>query len=385
MTDRRAFTPVVVGASPLTKSSALYRAMGNDRVMVSPPTITVDQLVAAGAWPAAALTTRDNSGLRHEGVIPFRTASNYYLGSAVQSSDGAVIQYDVVPMRTPFDFEGQAFDIVVNPQGALPGVRVWVDGEAAALAPSMFTTGASDRVVTVDFGSRGYRRIVLETNCYFKGLRIGPTDAVHPSSAPLGPLVAVVGDSYSIGQQATHPCHGYVPRLARKLGLPGLFSVGLGGTGYHAGTTPNVYYGSAGRLNWLTTQTPDAIVLQGSLNDGASAADPYPANVLATAQAYRAAFPQLPILMTGPLFAAVSTNYWAQQPAIQAAAVAIDATFADTSGWFAGTGRVGATTGAGNADLDRNTDGTHPTDAGYGVLAGRLAPIVSAWLGQVVS
>jgi phospholipase/lecithinase/hemolysin len=42
------------------------------------------------------------------------------------------------------------------------------------------------------------------------------------------------------------------------------------------------------------------------------------------------------------------------------------------SPWITGTGRVGATTGTGNADTYIGSDATHPTDAGHAYLARRV-------------
>lgn len=42
-------------------------------------------------------------------------------------------------------------------------------------------------------------------------------------------------------------------------------------------------------------------------------------------------------------------------------------------GWITGNGKVGATTGNGNADIYISSDGTHPSNAGHEYLAWRLA------------
>ncbi|MFJ7586797.1 hypothetical protein ACIQZO_05245 [Streptomyces sp. NPDC097617] len=44
--------------------------------------------------------------------------------------------------------------------------------------------------------------------------------------------------------------------------------------------------------------------------------------------------------------------------------------------WITGTGRVGATTGTGNADTCIGTDATHPTDAGHTYLASRVVAAI---------
>ena len=49
----------------------------------------------------------------------------------------------------------------------------------------------------------------------------------------------------------------------------------------------------------------------------------------------------------------------------------------DGLGWIAGTGRVGATTGDGNADIYVVADGVHPSVAGAAYLGTRLAFAIS--------
>jgi lysophospholipase L1-like esterase len=47
-------------------------------------------------------------------------------------------------------------------------------------------------------------------------------------------------------------------------------------------------------------------------------------------------------------------------------------------GWITGTGKVGSTTGSGNADLFTTSDSIHPTQAGHDFLGYNVASAISA-------
>jgi phospholipase/lecithinase/hemolysin len=68
---------------------------------------------------------------------------------------------------------------------------------------------------------------------------------------------------------------------------------------------------------------------------------------------------------------------------MKAAAATLGIPFVDllTPAIFVGSGKVGATTGSGNADWARTNDGIHPTDAGHWMLAQYIAGGLSRALG----
>jgi hypothetical protein len=71
--------------------------------------------------------------------------------------------------------------------------------------------------------------------------------------------------------------------------------------------------------------------------------------------------------------------------AVAAGAILIDPMNDPTGPWFAGTGQVGGTTGDGNADIYRSTDGLHPSSSstysgGHDYIGRRIAAAIAATL-----
>jgi hypothetical protein len=382
-------SPFLVGSnSKLARSASLYRKMAQNEVMAVPPTITVNA-VGAGTWTAATVQTPANSAVRAEGGDIYKNVANFYVPRQPNNTTGAATDATTTVWRWAFDFDGQVFDVNVHGTAAASAVRVWSDGQAAALAPTLAGTDAVEHWVTVDFGSRALRRIVIEVVGYSKGLRVGPTDAIHAPSTLLGPKVALLHDSYGAGVGASNPIFGFAPILARLCGLPGLSIFAIPGTGFDSvaqGGAATQEYGASARLGFLTAFAPDALIIPGSINDGVSgtAATTVGPKIDATITAIRSALPNIPILMTSALRPDAGALAFGTTAVYQAKATQYGATFVDATGWFTGTGKVGATTGTGTADNARASDGNHPTDVGHRGYGSRFAPYVSTFLGQQV-
>lgn len=275
---------------------------------------------------------------------------------------------------------------------ASPSYRLIVDGEA--MTPTYAAAiggGGNQRWLKVTFGTRKWRRIVLDSGSFaINQLVVGPTDTLYPGTFH-PTVVGFMGDSYCVnnGGEITHTA-------ARILGVTAYVNA-EGGTGYNqnqAGTGGKQVF--SGRLPTVTAANPDALVIYGGINDGTTTLQ---ADCLALIQAARASIADLPIVIVGSQAPPSAVSSAATKSALlKNAAAAGRAAYVDpvtgnvyaASGtqlvagtpWIVGTGYQGATTGSGNADLQIGSDGIHPyvgsaangyTDSGYLYHGIRLA------------
>lgn len=97
-----------------------------------------------------------------------------------------------------------------------------------------------------------------------------------PTAHPRPPLIAFLGDSWTVGVGATRG-EGYAPHTAARLGWRYLGGFGVSGSGYtRPGPYNNVF---SQRVDRIAAADPDVIVVEGSLNDR----DSNPATLQATA------------------------------------------------------------------------------------------------------
>jgi hypothetical protein len=251
-----------------------------------------------------------------------------------------------------------------------------VDGQPHAASPVNYTiTDNTAQFMKVAFGSRAYRKLVFEGegNWYFGGIQHLPTDTVITPLLKRGPRLAVVGDSYAVGSQGgNNRALSYVPKMARSIGCRDFtMSTAAGGTGLIA---PGAYVKYLDRIGDVTRITPDIVILQGTLNDGASTAADVKAAAIAYVNAVRAALPNALIVICGTLYAATpGATYTAHSVALGEAATDRGVPFINPIGWFNGTGTNVAPAGNGNADYYRASDTSHPSPIGHNYLGNRMA------------
>ncbi len=348
-------------------------------VLATPPTVT------QGTTQGASLTKNfsyTSTMLRWPGFV------DTTVGSATPRHftrpDGTRAS-SVPTTQVAFDFDGVQFDFVLKSNSGTR-FRIWVN-EQAATATMVSTTVAAGTVeyLNVNFGSASLgnpRRIVVELQdtsnlIQMYGLRIGPTDTVTPPQIK-SPRVMVVGDSYAAGQGASFFSESYSRSLGRLMGwadtwseFTSVSSTGLVATG---GTTVGPYGGN--RLTYdVIPFNPDMVIVQGSINDTPHLGAIGPA-LTSYVNTLKAAHPACVVVVTSPLYTATPTaEINSVRDEMQTAAAALDVPFIDMlgPGYFFGTGRLGTTTGDGNADVYRASDGSHPTKEGHFMLARILA------------
>jgi lysophospholipase L1-like esterase len=236
---------------------------------------------------------------------------------------------------------------------------------------------------------RGYR-IEFENFLYFAGVDVSGTIQKWD---PAGLTILVTGDSHTAGTGATSNLLGMAQRLKEALGVDNVLAQGQGGTGYLATSVAGTETMRARIPNEITPRNPDLIIDLAGYNDQVSSAAAIQAEVTAYYAALTAALPNVPVIKIGPPRRGISTGAGftptqTRNDAIKAAVQAdsrygrlvffVDSWAAD---WEHGTGRVGATTGDGNADTWVGTDNVHRTDTGHNGWQMQMGPAIRSALG----
>lgn len=359
--------------------STVARTMGAATVMSSPPTIVENG--SAFTLPVGTFKNPTDAAFQSSGA-PLYDGGN---GLSVTASGREPTRSDATPvstwsgaMRWAFDFDGTAFEFQVLQFGGT-SYRIWVNEQMDASAVHSFVN--VNGFVTVTFGSRAYRRIVVELigAVYFRGTR-NSNDGVITKSQLSTSRWCWIGDSYGYGVGANDPGRAFSTTAMRLLGMRDFYNqASVSGTGILA--TAATYGRYATRLtNDVVPLAPTGIVIQGSLNDVNQGKTPSAcaAELHTLIGSIRAALPSALIVCTSPLYAAIASNIAglsAMNTALAAQAATDGVPFVDVIGevWFTGTGRVGATNGTGNSDFYLSADTVHPPQAGHDYLAAKLA------------
>lgn len=242
-----------------------------------------------------------------------------------------------------------------------------------------------------EFAGTGLKQveIVGEGQFRFAGVRVPISYTVEPWPQPFALKAALHGDSIplTIADSADFRT-ARLPRMVDVLrpltGISDIWTNGIGGRGFIV---------NGGAINFVEQASVaftgagfDLVWNMGTRNDGAvyGSKAAYQAIVESWINIVLADNPDTIIILTGPINAtsaeAASAAYQDMQDAKRAAAANYprNCAFINTCGrvtadpWIFGSGRVGATTGNGNADLVVGTDSVHPSIFGQHYLAHRL-------------
>lgn len=273
-----------------------------------------------------------------------------------------------------------------------------VDGQYVDFAgtPGLSATNA-DCAFMLTFASRKPRRIRMlipslpsKGPTLMKAIRVSPTCSIWKPSLAQVLRCGWMGDSYSEGTNGAASIYP-IPNAAwpvltcELLGIRDCRQLAVGQTGYISN--------AAGARSKLRDQLPgywnqapfDLIVVAHGYNDASNTAAAITAEALLCFQAIRAANPGVPIAVLGCQAGSGGPNasQIATDNAIGAAVTSFGdrlcgfhAVSADTPTWLNGTGKIGATTGNGNADVYVDPDGAHPSLAGAEFLAYRSAKAI---------
>lgn len=268
--------------------------------------------------------------------------------------------------------------------------KLWIDGqpatETAWAGPS--STTAQYREL-IDLGGRAVRHLLFEMSgqTYFRGLAHEMTGAMWEVPHPKPPPVTFLTDSFGDYVSGVYdPMDAWPVYCARVLGWRNIYRLAQGGTGYlNSGSTGKRTF--VNRVSDIPSDT-SLVVVQGSTNDAGLDS---PAGTLATAatalySAIRTRVPVARLVVVLPF--EFGQNQQASVAALRTAIQPVAATYADlvidpggeSGQWTTGNGRVGATDGAGSADLYRHSDNLHPTVAGAQYFGRKVAARIAAEL-----
>lgn len=291
-----------------------------------------------------------------------------------------------------FGTDAQIFQLRFNYQTA--GMyRLSIDGRKVTdlMQAVGGTTAGSTHLMTVDLGSAAPR--VIRFDFYtvpFGGVYL-PPGATMWSTVPSGGRFMVFGDSLSDGS-AINTGGGagtWAHRTGRLLGSNDVWDEARGGTGY---ITAGSYATLANRVATdVVAWNPSRLVVWAGYNDNGGSQPTIASAAASLYSTIRAGLPSTEVYVigcwspTGSPGASITNTDATLRTAAAAAGYPfispITGSIYDSAGtlvathgaWITGTGRVGATTGTGNADIYIGTDAVHPTDAGHVYLARRIA------------
>jgi len=366
----------------LAAGDPVYRKAASNAVMASPPTITQGTTATISGQ---VIDLRSTTKVRWvSGVTTSAPDGNWIISRGPRKADGS---FD---LATPeyyqsFEFMADCAAFELRILAFTTKVVVLVDGERHAATQTETDNSGASRYVKVDFGGRRSdgmaRRIqVTLTSGYLRSLAVGATDSVYPVADATAPLLAILGDSYGTAYASramTSVYDGYPQQLARLLGFRVNTQNCAGGTGYVATSAGGGAYGGyLTRVSDVVSLNPDMVLVQGSINDYVATPSALEATARNVLETLRAGLPKAVIVATGVLDASPTSQQGGdavRSAAIASAAASAGVLYLDTAGWVTGTGKAGATTGDGNADVYTYSDGSHPTVAGGYYLAARLA------------
>ncbi|NXY93520.1 SGNH/GDSL hydrolase family protein [Streptomyces sp. BR123] len=294
-----------------------------------------------------------------------------------------------------FGTDATAFQLRFNYQTG-GSYRISIDGRRMTdLMQSVGgTTPGSTHLMTVSLGPAQPRVIRLDFAVVpFGGVYLPPGATMWKPPTPSSRIM-VLGDSIPGGSSMNSGggAGTWFPRAARLLGYSDAWNEALGSTGYiTAGSTATL--GTRAPID-VIPNSPDVLIISAGYNDNAGSQPAISSAAASLYSAVKTGLPNARIYVIGcwspsgsPASSITNTD-----TTLRTAAAAANLPFIspitgriyDSTGaliathgpWITGTGRVGATTGSGNADTYIGTDATHPTDVGHTYLASRVVAAI---------
>ncbi|MFE3578699.1 SGNH/GDSL hydrolase family protein [Streptomyces vinaceus] len=290
-----------------------------------------------------------------------------------------------------FGTDAQIFQLRFNYQTA-GCYRLSVDGRRVTdlMQAVGGTTAGSTHLMTIDLGTAAPRTIRLDFYTVPFGGVFLPPGATMWSTVPTGGRFMAFGDSLVDGSSINTASGAgtWAWRAARYLGSTDYWNEARGGTGY---ITAGSYATLANRVAAdVIANSPSRLVVWAGYNDSGGSQGSIGTAAASLYAAIRAGLPACDVVVIGCWSpsgspgasltntdatlrtAAAGAGYPFVSPITGSIYNATGTLVATHGGWITGTGRVGATTGSGNADGYIGTDGVHPTDAGHVYLARRI-------------
>ncbi|PZU10273.1 SGNH/GDSL hydrolase family protein [Sphingomonas sp.] len=289
--------------------------------------------------------------------------------------------------------------------------RLQVDGQYINKTPQAFVGAGNADTITVTLDGQPHV-VTLESSqtVAILRIRVAPTATLsRPVRSPDSIVALVTGDSYSEGFGSQYRFMGAWPATAATLlGVDDMRIVALGGTGYIQTNSTTGAPKIADQVAVWKLSNPDLVASNGAMsavsmvinaggyNDWSNTSAAIAAAGLDAWTKERATAPNALIVVTGPwagVHGEADTKTLADEAALKAAFL----TWADPNSlfvpinsdpapWITGTGKVGGTTGDGNADtlMANESPRVHPSFAGHQWIARRVAAAIRAYLAAPV-
>lgn len=315
----------------------------------------------------------------------------------VQAPYGGALINVASTWTVDFDWYGSEFEIELA-GSSTAAYRLLVDelGYDDRTGRSELPSDGNTYLIHYDFGSTAFRRIRFDfsSTVKFGGVRIEPSASIWRSSKNLGPKVIVTGDSFAEGDYNSWPF-----MMGELMGWRNVTAVGRGSTGYLDTNEGGDTFRQRAQKD-IYNQSPEIVVVSGGINDSQNT--DYAAVQTEAGAFYAEIKENLPnciLVVSGMQWPSGSPNqqqlkvgFAIRDAALGTSAVdcyidqlglgtgAYSGSASDyvNQGWITGTGKVGSTTGSGNADLFTSADGTHPSQAGYDYRGWRHASALVA-------
>ena len=384
------------GRGLLKPNVAAAQLLPLPKLLASPPTFTLGVASAATAISGSVRYDVSDPAFRFFGG-PTAIEGGGYRSALQAKNNGSIILEANWGME--FEFYGDKFELELGGVST-SRCRMWVDnlGCDSILGQTGMATDSLGYKHLYEFSSVALRRIRFDFNASTKllGIRLAPTHSIWAASSPIGPKVVVTGDSFAEGFNHWPKTMGWL------LGWYDIQIVGKGSTGYLDTSAGSDTYRDRIQKDVLD-KSPDIVIVSGGLNDNGFPAAAVQAEAVTLYQMIRNALPDAILIVSGVQYTngtVANSSFVTTRDAIRAAANTAygDGTLAHlyieqmggpypysgtigdytNKGWMTGTGRVGATTGSGNSDLFRDTDSTHPTQAGHDYRGYRHAAAIAA-------
>lgn len=369
-------------------------------VMAAPPTITATTAQPAGQTNGRRVTDAAVP-MRAFGGVPAIYGTVYHRfpvatlnggssgGNAVGAQDALSWQLELTAdaAKVSFRLLGGTLPHRFLVQGPATGDRLqYVD-----LAGTLTASSSGTNWITLDFGARALRRIVIEGEAAqaIDGVYVGATETVSETEGTDLLRGVWLTDSFGAAVVGGRINDSFANVMGAALGIRDRRIVAIGSRGWLndvAGTRHTI--GQSMAVD-AVPQAPHVGFIFAGINDNASSGA-ITAEVTTRLKQWRAALTSVPVFVFGawPGQSGPSAAVLATESAIAAGVAGASDPLAlfipvstDPSGpWIAGTGRVGATNGSGNSDLYTSTDGVHPPGAGHLYLGLRAADAVMSRL-----
>lgn len=346
-----------------------------DTLTADMPTITTTGAVnnATPSISNPVTIANNHAALRFFGARSMVTYSAY-VGNG-SSAVGSLSAGNGLGYFMEFELDASAFELRLNGDfGTASSLdyMMWIDGMPVSREPLKYGTSTGKWITKFAWATKRRRRITILTAALLHQMWVGPNDVLFPSLRKLNRVAAVVSDSFSVGvcgAGAQSRIGAWMYRTLLRLGFDDIHCAGQSTTGY---VNDNSGTNGAGKFrDRLATEVipvaPDAVFYLGSVNDDNGTITPAQVGVeaLANYQQLAAALPNTDLIVVGPQY--MDGGVHLPRNVIEAAIVAACAAspnvvrYVGAQGWITGTGKVGTTTGTGNADIYTAADGVHPS------------------------